>query len=139
MGAIFSRMIWFFVVASLLAYAAYLLAGKIVHAEASGENLPTIVRDELGKGVHHLSGMIMVPTPCDQLSVRVEPRSNTAFVLVFRTWREPSVDCKMEEAPRYFRAIFFAPSTGVGFSATLDGIGFPITVLPALSSRITLE
>ena len=139
MGAIFSRMLWFFVVASLLAYATYLLAGKIVHAEASGENLPVIVRDELGQGVHHLSGMIMVPTPCDQLSVRVEPRSNTTFVLVFRTWREPSVDCNDDETPRYFRAILFAPSTGVGFSATLDSIGFPVVVLPAVLSRTTFN
>ena len=139
MGAIFSRMLWFFVVASLLAYATYLLAGKIVHAEASGENLPVIVRDELGKGVHHLSGMLMVPTPCDQLSVRIEPASSLQYVLVFRTWREPSVDCTEDEVPRYFRAILFAPSTGIGFNATLDGIGFPIVVLPVLSDRAPLQ
>lgn len=135
MGAIFSRMLWFFVVASLIAYATYLVLGNIVNAQASGENTPIVVRDELGKGVHHLSGMLMVPTPCDQLSVRVEPASNTSFVLVFRTWREPSVDCAMDEMPRYFRAILFAPSTGVGFAATLDGIGFPIVVLPVPPER----
>ena len=99
------------------------------------ENIPVIVRDELGQGVHHLSGMVMVPSSCDQLSVRVEPRSDITFVLVFRTWREPSTDCILDETPRYFRAILFAPSTGVGFSATLDGLGFPIVVLPALPGR----
>jgi len=135
MGAIFSRMIWLLVVASLVAYATYLVAGNMVNAEASGENIPVIVRDELGQGVHHLSGMVMVPSSCDQLSVRVEPRSDITFVLVFRTWREPSTDCILDETPRYFRAILFAPSTGVGFSATLDGLGFPIVVLPALPGR----
>ncbi len=139
MGAIFSRMVWFFVVASLLAYATYLVVGNIAQAEASGENLPVVIRDELGKGVHHVSGMVMVPTPCDQLSVRTEAISNDTFVLVFRTWREPSVDCTEEETPRYFRALLFAPSTGVAFTATLDGSSLPILVLPALSSRITLE
>ena len=103
MGAIFSRMIWFLVVASLVAYATYLVAGNMVNAEASGENIPVIVRDELGKGVHHLSGMVMVPSSCDQLSVRVEPRSDITFVLAFRTWREPSTDCILDETPRYFR------------------------------------
>lgn len=139
MGAILSRMLWFFVVASLIAYATYLVAGSIVSAEASGENTPVIVRDELGKGVHHLSGMVMVPTACDQLSVRVEPASPLQYVLVFRTWREPSVDCTEDEVPRYFRAIHFAPSTGIGFIATLDGIGLPIVVLPVLPGRAPLE
>lgn len=135
MGAILSRMLWFFVVASLIAYALYLVAGNIVSAQASGEHIPVVVRDELGQGVHHLSGMLMVPTPCDQLSVRVEPSSDTTFVLVFRTWREPSVDCAMDKTPRYFRAILFAPSTGIGFTATLDTIGFPILVLPTVPGR----
>ena len=139
MRAIFSRMLWFLVVASFVAYAVYLVAGNIVNAQASGEGIPVIVRDELGRGVHHLSGMVMVPSPCDQLSVRVEPSSDTTFVLLFRTWREPSVDCAADETPRYFRAILFAPSTGVGFTATLDGIGFPIVVLPALPARAPIQ
>ena len=136
MGAIFSRMLWFFVVASILSYATYLVVGSLAHAEASGENLPAVIRDELGQGVHHLSGMVMVPTPCDQLSLRTEAVSDYTFVLVFRTWREPSADCMAEETPRYFRALLSAPSTGVEFTATLDGAGFPIIVLPTLPSRI---
>ena len=139
MGAIFSRILWFFVVASLIAYASYLVAGSIVSAQAAGEDTPVVIRDELGQGVHHLSGMVMVPSPCDQLSVRVEPSSDTTFVLLFRTWREPSVDCATDETPRYFRAILFAPSTGVGFTATLDGIGFPVVVLPALPARAPIQ
>lgn len=139
MGAIFSRMLWFLVVASLVAYATYLALGTIVNAQASGENDPVIIRDELGQGVHHLSGMLMVPSRCDQLSVRVESASDVQYVLVFRTWRDPSVDCTEDEIPRYFRAILFAPSTGIGFNATLDGIGFPVVVLPTLPGRTPLE
>lgn len=132
-------MLWFFVVASIFSYATYLVVGNIAHAQASGENLPTVIRDELGKGVHHLSGMVMVQTPCDQLSVRTETVSDHTFVLVFSTWREPSVNCAAEETPRYFRALLFAPSTGVEFAATLDEASFPIVVLPALPSHITLK
>ena len=139
MGALFSRMIWFFVATSLLSYATFLIVGNIAHAQASGKNLPVVIRDELGTGVHHLSGMIMVPTPCDQISVRTEKTSDTAFTLVFRTWHEPSAQCAKEETPRYFRAMLFAPSTGVTFIATLDGAGFPIVVMPVLPSRIVFE
>ena len=139
MGAILSRMLWIFVVASILAYATYLVAGTIVQAYASGENRPVLIRDELGAGVHHLSGMIMVPTPCYQLSVRTQEIAKDAFALVFRTWPEPSVECADEEVPRYFRAILFAPATGITFIATIDEITLPIIVLPALPNEAPLE
>lgn len=135
MGAIISRMLWFFVVASAIAYAVYLVAGTIVHAQESRENQPVIIRDELGPGIHHLSGMIMVPSPCDQLSIRTEEVADYTYELIFRTWREPSVDCTNEQVPRYFRTILMAPSTGVTFTATFDGTGFPVIVVPVIASR----
>ena len=138
MSAIISRMLWFFVVASLLAYATYLVAGSIVHAQASREYTPVTVRDELGQGVHHLSGMVMVPTRCDDVSVRAEEVSSGTYTLVFRSWREPSTDCPADETPRYFRAVVFAPSVGVQFTASYDGTGFPIVVLPAALSHVSI-
>lgn len=139
MGVIISRMLWFFVVASVISYATYLMAGSIVNARASQKNQPVIIRDELRPGEHHLSGMIMVPTPCDELSVRTEAVSSSTFTLVFRTWHEPSVTCSSDEVPRYFRTFLFAPATGVRFTATLDGAGFPIFVMPALPGRAATE
>ncbi len=139
MGAILSRFLWFFVVASLLSYSTFLVVGNIANAHATGKNLPVVIRDELGVGVHHLSGMVMVATSCDQVSVRTEAISDTTFALVFRTWREPSAKCALEETPRYFRAILFAPSAGVEFVATLDDVSFPIVVAPNLSNRIIFE
>ena len=132
MGAMISRMVWFTVVAGLLSYAAFLVVGNVAQAQASGENLPILVRDELGVGEHHLSGMIMVPSPCDQLSVRTEEISRSSYLLVFRTWHQPSVDCTTEETPRYFRALLFAPSAGIEFAATLNDRAFEILVLPIL-------
>ncbi len=139
MSAIASRMMWFTIVAVVISYATYLVAGSIVHAQESGEHNPVLIRDELGPGVHHLSGMVMVPTPCDELSVRTETLSNSDYLLIFRTWREPSVSCKSDETPRYFRVVLFAPSAGVAFSATLDNAGFPIVVLPALPGEAPLD
>ena len=137
MGAIFSRMVRFTVVAGLLSYAAFLVVGSVAQAQASGEDLPVLIRDELGVGEHHLSGMIMVPSPCDQLSVRTQEISRSSYLLVFRTWHEPSVNCPAEETPRYFRTLLFAPSTGVEFAATLDNHTLPIIVLPTLPESST--
>ena len=130
MYEMFSRVVWFFVVASAVAYATYLVAGSIVNAQASDAYRPVVIRDELGPGVHHLSGMVMVPTLCHELTLRTEEVSATAYALLFRTWREPSMDCASEEVPRYFRAVLFAPAAGVEFIATLDGAGLPIVVMP---------
>src|SRR3989344_5129458 len=134
-----SRLLWIVVTTVTLSYATYLVAGSIVHAQGSRENQPIIIRDELEPGVHHLSGMVMVPTPCDQLSVRIAAISSSMYTLLFRTWREPSVECNADEMPRYFRTIVFAPSVGVQFTATLDGAGFPIVVMPALPGRAPFD
>src|SRR6185369_2721836 len=99
MSGIFSRMSWFIVLAVVISYPAYLVAGNIAHAQASKQNEPVLVRDELGTGVHHLSGMIMVPSSCDQLSVRTESSSKAVYRLIFRTWRDPSVECLPDEMP----------------------------------------
>ena len=132
MGEIASRMFWFTLVAVAVAYAAYLIGGSVVNAQASGAYEPIVIRDVLGPGSHHLSGMIMVPTPCHQLSLRTETISPTSYQLLFRTWDEPSVDCSKEEMTRPFRAVLFAPAAGVDFIATLDGKGIPIKVLPVV-------
>ncbi|OGG53216.1 hypothetical protein A2851_02805 [Candidatus Kaiserbacteria bacterium RIFCSPHIGHO2_01_FULL_53_29] len=132
MGEIIQRIVWFAIVASACAYATFLVAGSIVNAQASGAYEPILIRDELAPGAHHLSGMIMVPTPCDELTVRTETLSISTYVLVFNTWHEPTVTCAQDETPRYFRAVLFAPAAGVQFSATLDGVGLPIVVLPVV-------
>ncbi|OGG50793.1 hypothetical protein A2763_02610 [Candidatus Kaiserbacteria bacterium RIFCSPHIGHO2_01_FULL_54_36] len=130
MREIVQRMVWFTIVASAIAYATYLVAGSIVSAQASRTHAPIIIRDELGGGVHRLSGMVMVPTPCHELILRTEEVSKSDYALLFKTWREPSTVCEAEEVPRHFRAMLFAPASGVDFTATLDGKGFPIVVMP---------
>ncbi|MDO8514078.1 MAG: hypothetical protein Q7S50_00880 [bacterium] len=135
MSEMLSRMVWFVIVAVAISYATYITAGSIVNAQARGAYKPVMIRDVLGPGSHHLSGMIMVPTPCHELTLRTEALSAATYELLFRTWHEPSVDCDEEEIPRPFRAVLFAPSTGVEFIATLDGVALPIQVLPSIAGH----
>ncbi len=126
-------MAWFAAVAIAVSYGSYFFAGSIVTARAAGLYEPVLIRDALTRNAHHLSGMIMVQSPCDQLSVRIETLSDTMYMLNFSTWREPSVVCKDETIPRAFNTIVFAPSVGVEFGATLDGVTLPIVVIPHVS------
>lgn len=130
MADVVSRMVWFTLVACAVAYAVYLVAGSVVHASSAGTGAPIIIRDELVARSHHLTGMLMVPSSCHQLSVRVETIAETDYRLVFQTWQEPSTDCSASEVPRIFHAELFAPLTGVRFIATLDGASLPIVVEP---------
>lgn len=132
MGDIIRHMVWFFIIASVVAYATFLVAGSVVNAQAASIASPVAIRDELGPGSHHLSGMVMVPASCYQLSVRTDVLSATSYNFTFKTWRDPAVDCSADEVPRQFHAILFAPAAGVDFFATLDGANLPIEVIPVL-------
>ena len=129
------RMMWFFFVAAVISYAAYLVAGSIVTAQESGAYEPILIRDELAPGRHYLSGMVMVASPCDQLALRTETLSSSTYMLLFKTWHEPSVPCSEHQTPRTFHATLFAPAAGVEFGATLDGAGLPIVVIPVIRGR----
>ena len=94
-----------------------------------------MVRDELRAGEHQLSGMVMVPTSCHELSVDTATISRTDYALVFKTWREPSVTCSDDEVPRAFHTVLFAPAANVNITATLDGSGLPLIVLPIVAGH----
>lgn len=126
MADIIRRMVWFGVVASLLAYGTYIVIGTTV--SSSSAQTVTVIRDEISRGEHRMSGIVVVPSTCQQLSVRAEKLSESAYVLVFRTWSDPALPCPDTSAPRSFHAVVFAPATGVTFSATLDDKILPIRV-----------
>ena len=135
MEGVFARLGWFAVVAVLVAYSLYLIIGGMVNAQASGVGGPILIRDDLRANQHQLSGMVTVPTPCDQLSVKTEALSASTYALVFTTWHEPSVDCGTDPTPRAFRTTIFAPASGIYFVATLDGVSLPIAVVPIISGK----
>ena len=126
------RVIWFGAVTCALSYGTFLVVGSIIEAQAFSATAPIMVRDQLSPGIHHLSGMVMVPSSCDQLSVATNPISTTTFELVFQTWQDPAVACSSDEMPRAFRAVLFAPAAGIDFLASLDGANLPIVVLPTI-------
>jgi len=131
----FRRLVWFFIVAAILAYAVFLVGGTIVQERAIADTRVVVVRDFLKVGEHHLSGMVMVPSSCTQLITKAVQISESAFQLKFSTWEEPYTKCKKEDTPRAFRTIVFAPSVGVEFSATLDGAPLTISVVQATEHR----
>jgi hypothetical protein len=129
------RLMWFFVVASAIAYSVFLLAGNAIHTQALGDTRVVLVRDYLKVGEHHLSGMVMVPSTCLQLSVSTREVEPSVYLLAFKTWEQPYVDCVDEDTPRAFRAVVFAPSVGIRFLGTLDGAPLELAVTLATEHR----
>jgi hypothetical protein len=126
---------WFFVVASAISYSIFLIAGGFISASATDAARIAQVRDSLSPGAHHLSGMVMVPSTCSELSVRTEDRGNYTYELVFTTWKEPAVRCSAEDTPRAFHALLFAPAAGVHIIATLDGSPLTLALFPAVQGN----
>jgi len=124
------RLVWFTIVACLIAFMVLTVMGRLVFARAAGEDDPILVRDELTHGAHHLSGMVMVPSSCDELTLDVQEISSAMYEITFSTWQEPSVPCDGSRTPRAFRDVLFAPAADALFTATLDGVALPILVLP---------
>ncbi len=135
MADLLRRLVWFFVVAGAISYAVFLVAGNAIQTQALGNSKVVLIRDALKVGEHHLSGMVMVPSTCKQLSVRTEQVAQMLIHLRFTTWDEPSVGCKTEDTPRSFRAVVFAPSVGVEFIGTLDDEPLQLAVTPTTEYR----
>jgi hypothetical protein len=123
------RMVWFFVVASAVAYIVFIVLGATIHARALDQSRLVIIRDSLDVGAHYLSGIVMVHRTCSQLSVAYEKVSDGLYALRFTTWDEPSVQCHLEDTPRAFRAVVFAPSTGISFIGSLDNEPLQLSVI----------
>lgn len=133
MADIFRRMLWFFIVCCAIAYAFFLLIGSTINTRAIDESRTVVARDALSQGAHNLSGMVMVRSTCDELTVRTKQLSFDTYLLQFTTWNQPSIaSCAKEDTPRSFRALVFAPSVGVRFTATLDDEPLRITVIPSI-------
>ena len=129
------RAAWFVVAASLIAYAGYLYVGSIVHSGETIADHTVIIRDSISKGEHHVSGMLMVPSSCDELTLRVSEVKDDLYLLSFSTWSEPSILCDYTPTARVFDTVVFAPSIGVRFIATLDTVALPVAVYPSLAHR----
>ena len=128
------RLVWFAAVTAVIAYGSVLAVGTTLKTKAENPS-PVVVLDTLGPGTHHLSGMVMVSSLCDDLSLRTQQMSTTTYMLRFRTWTEPSARCLKVATPRSFHEVVFAPSADVEFFATLDDKPISIQVLPVITDH----
>lgn len=127
------HIVWFLIVSSVIAYAVFLVVGSVIANEASASTRVVVARDVLSPGAHHLSGMVMVPSTCSTLSVRTESVDRFTHRLVFTSWEDPAAsECLVEEVPRSFRAVLFAPATGVQILGSLDGMPLTMVVIPVI-------
>lgn len=130
------RLVWLFVSLSMITYAIFLMIGSMIQAQAIDQSRIVAVRDVLAPGVHHLSGMVMMPRTCAQLTVASEMVSSGRYRLIFKSWDVPSIPCSTEDTPRSFRTIVFAPAAGVQFVGTLDEAPLTLVVHPALRDSL---
>jgi hypothetical protein len=119
--------VWFAIVATAASFAIFAVLGNFGALNAAFES-PVPIHDDVSAGVHHLSGILVLPLSCDELSVETETISGTDYLLAFQSWQDPSVTCTQTPTSRAFEAVVPASSNGVSFIATLNGNGFPITI-----------
>ncbi len=135
MGEILRRLTWFLILGIAVSYGTYLFLGNAIQVDASGSATPIVIRDQLERGIHHLSGMVQVSSLCKELSVHPVQVDTNTYMLDFSTWEEPSVPCPKEDTPRSFRSTVFAPSVGVSFIARIDEVPLRIAVYPVIDSH----
>lgn len=126
------RMVWFGIVCAFVSYGIFFVLGQFADFEFRWEK-PIAIRDDLSPGVHRLSGIVVVPSPCYQLSVETQMIATDTYELVFGTWQEPAVPCTSDATAREFQAVVFAP-LGVNFVASVDGYNYPTAILPHIAA-----
>jgi hypothetical protein len=102
--------------------------GKIVEANATNIIIPIVIRDTPQKGAHILSGSIVVPSSCNELSAHILEVSTSSFVITLSTWQDPTVTCTHNKVSKWFQTVAFAPKKGVAFAAKLDGSYIPMVI-----------
>jgi hypothetical protein len=130
MDGVFVRILWFGIIATASAYIVYLTFGGIFEVK---DKQVVKLRDDMRAGQHVLTGIVMVSSPCDELSAQTVALSPTVYAINLHTWYDPSVKCEKKDTPRNFRTIAFAPAYGVQFVVFLDGELLPfdlISVIP---------
>jgi hypothetical protein len=132
----FVRSIVWFVLILLVGFGATLIvANEVVRANLKPIK-PILIRDKVGVGSHILSGVVPVSSSCDEVIVYTDKISDSLYAIIFTTWREPYISsCVERELSREFRAVIFAASIGVSFTATLNGEPIPIAVIPEIPLR----
>lgn len=130
MTEVLRRIFAFMVIATLVAYLVFMIAGAVIYARAEDKERTVWIRDQITPNTHRISGLVTVPTSCTELTEKTEMLSPLLFKLNFTTWEDPNTECVRTPAQRQFYEIVFAPAVGVHFIATMDGAPLPIIVVP---------
>lgn len=131
----FRSLVWFVLILLMGLGATLIVTNEIVRANLKTIR-PILIRDKIGAGTHILSGVVPVSSSCDEIIVYTEKISDSLYAIIFSTWREPYISpCIEREVSREFRAVIFASSLGVSFTASLNGEPVPIAVIPEIPLR----
>lgn len=126
-----SRLVVFIVCASLSAFAAHLFFGSTIFASAEKDVFNIVLRDVYHEETHELSGMVIAPSDCHDVSVRTKDFDASTVFIIFETWEQPyRAECKKAETPRAVKIIAFAPEL-VTFRGLLDNKVVPLTIVRA--------
>lgn len=125
------RLAWFGVVAIVVAFAAQTFFGSLLVAAADDDVRAIRVRDQFKNDMHELSGMVMVPSACHDLTVRTKDIDPQTTALVFETWEQPYRECPQELTPKAFRVVVYAPENII-FKAIMDNSWTQLRIEKAL-------
>lgn len=120
MNEVMWRLLWISAIATCTAYATFLFLGSALVVSDDTQR-KILAFDTAEPGQHLLKGVILVPSPCHDFTVKVSEPIRFTYHLAFETWEEPNRDCAPEPMPRRFETVAFGPALGVSFSASIDG------------------
>jgi hypothetical protein len=131
MSEMMQRILVYAFLCGLFALSTHIYFGSILTASADEDVNRVIVRDvfdeELGR--HTFSGIVLVPTPCHDLTVRTHDFDADTLILVLESWEQPYRDCTQKDsAPRAFTASAFAPKN-IEIKALFDASFIPVRVI----------
>lgn len=133
-------LLWSFITLTVftivLSYAAYLFFGSIVNAEIEEPMTRVEVYDfiDTSTKTHRLSGIIMVPTRCHELSVKTKELKPGTYHVYFSTFGDVH-GCADDPQPLSFREYVTAPIVGSEFTASLDWRPLEFVIVSSAHSR----
>ena len=122
------RVLWMSIFITLVAYGVYFVMQKVIVTETNDYLNKITVFDHLNQGVHHLSGIITVPSKCSILSVRVENSDLYTHKLIFTT-DNTSHACADSPDARRFSIDVRAIAEKELFSGYMDGEPLTLAVV----------
>ena len=132
----FLRMVWFTIIATLLATASHVFFGSVFAIEEDENNI-VVIRDLItpSEQLHEISGFVAAPSNCHELSVRIGDFDADTVFLIFEFWEQPyRNDCIRRDIPRAFKTIAFAPAS-VQFRGLVDEVVVPMRVIREIKKK----